>query len=209
MTPLQKQYLYKNIFDYSVAILSLPLVLPVILVCWIIASIDTKSNGFFYQNRIGKNGLPFRVIKIKTMYNPTKSEQRSAITANVQTKISKSGSIFRKYKLDELPQILNILSGNMSFVGPRPDVPGYADCLQGEDRIVLKLKPGITGPASIKYKNEEKILAAQTNPQEYNDTIIWPDKVQINKTYYNNYTFSKDIKYILQTIFDRTFYAKY
>lgn len=202
MTPLQKQYLYKNIFDYSVAILSLPLVLPVILVCWIIASIDTKSNGFFYQNRIGKNGLPFRVIKIKTMYNPTKSEQRSAITANVQTKISKSGSIFRKYKLDELPQILNILSGNMSFVGPRPDVPGYADCLQGEDRIVLKLKPGITGPASIKYKNEEKILAAQINPQEYNDTIIWPDKVQINKTYYNNYTFSKDIKYILQTIFD-------
>ncbi len=202
MTPLQKQYLYKNIFDYSVAILSLPLVLPVILVCWIIASIDTKSNGFFYQNRIGKNGLPFRVIKIKTMYNPTKSEQRSAITANVQTKISKSGSIFRKYKLDELPQILNILSGNMSFVGPRPDVPGYADCLQGEDRIVLKLKPGITGPASIKYKNEEKILAAQTNPQEYNDTIIWPDKVKINKTYYNNYTFSKDIKYILQTIFD-------
>ena len=202
MTPLQKQYLYKNIFDYSVAILSLPLVLPVILVCWIIASIDTKSNVFFYQNRIGKNGLPFRVIKIKTMYNPTKSEQRSAITANVQTKISKSGSIFRKYKLDELPQILNILSGNMSFVGPRPDVPGYADCLQGEDRIVLKLKPGITGPASIKYKNEEKILAAQTNPQEYNDTIIWPDKVQINKTYYNNYTFSKDIKYILQTIFD-------
>ena len=195
MTPLQKQYLYKNIFDYSVAILSLPLVLPVILVCWIIASIDTKSNGFFYQNRIGKNGLPFRVIKIKTMYNPTKSEQRSAITANVQ-------SIFRKYKLDELPQILNILSGNMSFVGPRPDVPGYADCLQGEDRIVLKLKPGITGPASIKYKNEEKILAAQINPQEYNDTIIWPDKVKINKTYYNNYTFSKDIKYILQTIFD-------
>ncbi len=202
MTPLQKQYLYKNIFDYSVAILSLPLVLPVILVCWIIASLDTKSNGFFYQNRIGKNGLPFRVIKIKTMYNPTKSEQRSAITANVQTKISKSGSIFRKYKLDELPQILNILSGNMSFVGPRPDVPGYADCLQGEDRIVLKLKPGITGPASIKYKNEEKILAAQINPQEYNDTIIWPDKVKINKTYYNNYTFSKDIKYILQTIFD-------
>ena len=202
MTPLQKQYLYKNIFDYSVAILSLPLVLPVILVCWIIASLDTKSNGFFYQNRIGKNGLPFRVIKIKTMYNPTKSEQRSAITANVQTKISKSGSIFRKYKLDELPQILNILSGNMSFVGPRPDVPGYADCLQGEDRIVLKLKPGITGPASIKYKNEEKILAAQINPQEYNDTIIWPDKVQINKTYYNNYTFSKDIKYILQTILD-------
>ena len=201
MTPLQIQYLYKNIFDYSVAILSLPLVLPVILVCWIIASIDTKSNGFFYQNRIGKNGLPFRVIKIKTMYNPTKSEQRSAITANVQTKISKSGSIFRKYKLDELPQILNILSGNMSFVGPRPDVPGYADCLQGEDRIVLKLKPGITGPASIKYKNEEKILAAQINPQEYNDTIIWPDKVKINKTYYKNYTFSKDIKYIFQTIF--------
>ena len=136
------------------------------------------------------------------MYNPTESEQRSVITANVQTKISKSGSIFRKYKLDELPQILNILSGNMSFVGPRPDVPGYADCLQGEDRIVLKLKPGITGPASIKYKNEEKILAAQINPQEYNDTIIWPDKVKINKTYYNNYTFSKDIKYILQTIFD-------
>ncbi len=200
MTPLQKQFLYKDIFDYGIAIISLPIVLPIILICWIIASIDTKSNGFFYQKRIGKNGIPFKVIKIKTMYNPKQSENRSSITANVQTQISKSGIFFRKYKLDELPQILNIIAGKMSFVGPRPDVAGYADSLQGEDRIILRLKPGITGPASIKYKNEEEILSSQKNPQEYNDTIIWPDKVQLNKTYYTNYTFSKDIKYILHTI---------
>lgn len=198
---LQKQFLYKNIFDYSVAALSTPILLPIIMVCWAIASIDTKSNGFFYQTRIGKNGVPFKVIKIKTMYNPKKSEQRSSITASVQAQISKSGAIFRKYKLDELPQIFNIILGQMSFVGPRPDVAGYADCLQGEDRIVLQLKPGITGPASIKYKNEEEILAAQSNPQEYNDNYIWPDKVQINKIYYQNYSFTKDIQYILQTIF--------
>ena len=200
MTPLQKQFLYKDIFDYGIAIISLPIVLPIILICWIIASIDTKSNGFFYQKRIGKNGIPFKVIKIKTMYNPKQSENRSSITANVQTQISKSGIFFRKYKLDELPQILNIIAGKMSFVGPRPDVAGYADSLQGEDRIILRLKPGITGPASIKYKNEEEILSSQKNPQEYNDTIIWPDKVQLNKTYYTNYTFSKDIKYILHTM---------
>ncbi|MBA6363257.1 sugar transferase, partial [Colwellia sp. BRX8-8] len=109
----------------------------------------------------------------------------------------------RKFKVDELPQLVNVLFGTMSFVGPRPDVPGYADLLEGDDRIVLTIKPGITGPASIKYKNEEELLAHQTDPKFYNDTVIWPDKVKINKEYISKYSFYTDIKFILKTVLER------
>ena len=108
--------------------------------------------------------------------------------------------IFRKYKIDELPQLINVLKGDMSFVGPRPDVPGYADKLEGEDRIILSIKPGITGPATLKYKNEEEILANVDDPVKYNNQVIWPDKVKINKEYIKNWSLKKDIEYILKTI---------
>ena len=116
-------------------------------------------------------------------------------------RVTPVGRFIRATSLDELPQLINILKGEMSFVGPRPDVPGYADLLQGSDRKILELKPGITGPASLKYINEEEILAQVDNPQQYNDEIIFPDKIKINLEYYHNRTFWGDIKIIFKTIF--------
>jgi lipopolysaccharide/colanic/teichoic acid biosynthesis glycosyltransferase len=139
-------------------------------------------------------------LTYKTMRDPVSNSIRSSITAQVSSEITQSGSFFRQYKIDELPQLWNVLIGNMSFVGPRPDVPGYADSLQGDDRLILKLRPGITGPASLKYKYEEEILALQDDPKNYNDEVIWPDKVSINKEYFYQYSFFKDLSYILNTI---------
>ncbi|MCS0612648.1 sugar transferase [Massilia kyonggiensis] len=191
--------LFKRVFDIGASLAGLLLLAPVIFLCWFVAALDTRSNGFFIQKRIGRHGRVIRVCKIKTMY-PGDS-QRSPIASRNIVSISRSGRVFRKYKLDELPQLFNVLAGSMSLVGPRPDVPGYADRLQGEDRIILSLRPGITGPASIKYKDEESILAAVDNPEAYNDRIIWPDKVRINREYVNNYSLLHDIRYIFHTIF--------
>ncbi len=127
----------------------------------------------------------------------------SSISVAGERRITPLGAKLRKYKLDELPELWNVLKGEMSFVGPRPDVPGYADRLQGQDRDILKLKPGITGPASIKYKNEEELLSKQEDPVKYNDEVIFPDKVRINLDYLYNWSFRKDIVYIYQTIFDK------
>jgi len=125
----------------------------------------------------------------------------TVITTSHDPRISKFGKILRNYKLDELPQLINVFIGRMSFVGPRPDVPGYADKLKGENRKVLELRPGITGPASLKYENEEEILAKVDHPEKYNDEIIYPDKVRINLEYYYNHNLFDDIKLIFQTIF--------
>ena len=190
--------LFKRSFDIGASLAGLLLLAPVIFLCWLVATLDTRSNGFFIQKRIGRHGHVIRVCKIKTMY-PGDS-QRSPIASRNIASISRSGRVFRKYKLDELPQLFNVLSGSMSLVGPRPDVPGYADRLQGEDRIILSLRPGITGPASIKYKDEESILAAVDDPEAYNDRIIWPDKVRINREYVNNYSLLRDLRYIFHTI---------
>ena len=188
----------KRIFDIVLSIIGLVFTWPIIFISWIIATIDTKSNGMFIQKRVGQNGKLFNVYKIKTMkYIPNID---TTITTKDDMRITKSGAFFRKYKIDELPQLFNVLKGDMSFVGPRPDVPGYADQLEGEDRIILSIKPGITGPATIKYKNEEELLAKVDNPKQYNDEIIWPDKVKINKEYINNWSLKKDIEYIIKTI---------
>ena len=161
-----------------------------------IASIDTKQFGLFTQDRVGKNGKLFKIYKIRTM----RGIQCNSITTSAH-KVTKIGRILRRYKLDEFPQLFNILKGEMSFVGPRPDVVGYADCLNGEDRLLLKVKPGITGPAQLKYRNEEDILSSVEDPIWYNDYVIWPDKVMINKKYVSEWTFKKDIGYLIQTIF--------
>jgi len=191
-----KDRLIKRLFDIVFAFIGLLITWPIILIAWVVASIETKSNGFFLQKRVGKDGRLFTIIKIKTMY-PNKG---SSVTTANDERITKSGRFFRKYKIDELPQLINVLKGDMSFVGPRPDVPGYADKLEGEDRIILSVRPGITGPATLKYKNEEEILAKVDNPKEYNDKVIWPDKVKINKEYIKNWSFKKDLEYIIQTI---------
>ena len=152
-----------------------------------ITAIDTQSNGFFTQERIGQHGKSFLIYKLRTLHSKT-------------NKSSLWGQFLRKTKLDELPQLLNILKGQMTFVGPRPDVLGYADELVGADRILLTLKPGVTGLASIKYRNEEQILSQQPNPQHYNDEVIWPDKVRINKWYAQNRTLIMDVQIIFYTL---------
>jgi len=192
----KKDKTIKRVFDFTLALIGLLITWPVILIAWVIASLETKSNGFFLQKRVGQNGKLFTIIKIKTM----KDLPGSTVTTATDRRITKSGRFFRKYKIDELPQLINILKGDMSFVGPRPDVPGYADRLEGDDRVILSVKPGITGPATLKYKNEEEILARVDNPKEYNDKVIWPDKVKINKEYIKNWSLKKDIEYIIKTI---------
>lgn len=187
----------KSLFDFLAAILLLPLALPVIFLLILIAGIDTGEFGLFSQIRIGKEGKPFRILKIRTM----KGNQESDVTSIKTHKITKIGSFIRKTKLDELPQLLNILFGQMSFVGPRPDVPGYADVLKGDNRLMLKVLPGITGPAQIKFRNEEEILNQVDDPKKYNDEVLWPEKVKINCAYVKNQSFISDLKYIWKTIF--------
>ncbi len=131
----------------------------------------------------------------------TGDENGNYITMKNDSRITSFGRFLRKFKLDEIPQIFNVLFGTMSFVGPRPDVKGYADLLQGKDRIILSVKPGITGPATLKFKEEESLLEKQENPKKYNDEVIWIEKIEINKKYIENWTFIGDVKYILKTIF--------
>ena len=170
-----------------------------ILSIWLIATIDTRSNGFFTQKRVGKGGSLFTLIKIKTMKQI--SGFNTTVTTENDIRITKFGRFFRKTKLDELPTLWNVFIGDMSLVGPRPDVPGYADNLKGNDRRILQLRPGITGPATLKYANEEQLLASVNDPQKYNDEVIFPDKVKINLEYLDNWSIWLDIKIIFKTIF--------
>lgn len=188
----------KNLFDYSASFIGLLFLWPVILVCAVLIKIKMPDGPvFFIQKRVGKDGKLFSMCKLRTM---SVNHGGSSVSVAGEARITPLGSVFRRYKIDELPELWNVLKGDMSFVGPRPDVPGYADKLMGEDRSVLKLKPGITGPASLKYRHEEDILALQENPQKYNDEVIYPDKVRINLYYLNNYSFLKDIQMIFCTV---------
>ncbi len=154
----------------------------------------------FRQKRIGRNGREFVMVKFRSM---KMIHDGRTVSVAGESRITPLGAKLRKYKLDELPELWNVLIGDMSFVGPRPDVPGYADLLKGDAREILKLRPGITGPASLKYRNEEELLAKQSNPQKYNDEVIFPDKVKINRYYLNHYSFIKDIQIIFCTILGR------
>ena len=188
----------KRLFDIILSVIGICLTWWLMLLAWIIASVETNSNGLFMQERIGKEGKPFLVFKIKTM-KPVEGID-TTVTISSDSRITKSGDFFRNMKIDELPQLFNVLFGTMSFVGPRPDVPGFADKLKGKDRIILSLRPGITGPASLKYRDEESLLAKQKDPERYNKDIIWPDKVDINKVYIQEWSLQKDIEYILKTV---------
>lgn len=193
-----RQSIIKRFFDLLLALAGVLTLSWLIFLAWFIASIDTRSNGFFMQKRVGKSGNVFRVIKIKTM-RPIKNID-TTVTCTGDPRITKSGHFFRKTKIDELPQLFNILIGHMSFVGPRPDVPGFADTLKGEELILLSIRPGITGPATIKYRNEESMLASVENPEAYNKDVIWPDKVRINCEYIRTWSLYKDIELIFKTV---------
>jgi lipopolysaccharide/colanic/teichoic acid biosynthesis glycosyltransferase len=189
----------KEIFDRFFALAGLIILSPLLLVVAILIKIKMPDGPvIFKQKRVGKHGKLFTIYKFRTM---KVSHDGSPVSVAGQSRITPLGAFLRKYKLDELPELWNVLKGDMSFVGPRPDVPGYADKLTGEDRKILELKPGITGPASLKYANEEEILAKVENPVEYNDKVIFPDKVKINLDYYYNHNLWLDIKYIFKTIF--------
>jgi len=171
----------KRGFDILLALLGIVLTFWIMLIAFIIASIETQSFGIFMQKRVGRYGKLFWVYKIKTMRRVDGVE--GYVTTANDVRITKSGKFFRETKIDELPQLFNVFFGSMSFVGPRPDVEGYADKLEGDDAVILAIRPAITGPASLKYKNEEELLAKQEHPKVYNDRVIWVDKVAINRDY--------------------------
>lgn len=192
------QAFVKRLFDLLFGLLGLMLTWWIIGIAWVIASYDTHSNGFFLQTRVGRNAKPFVVIKIKTM-RPVEG-MATTVTSDGDPRITDFGSFFRKSKIDELPQLINVVLGDMSFVGPRPDVPGFADKLKGESKAILTIRPGITGPATLKYRIEEELLASKKDPEQYNREVIWPDKVRINLEYIKNWSLMGDIKYIVQTV---------
>lgn len=189
----------KYLFDRMASLLGLLLLWPVLLIVALLIRMKMPGGPvIFTQRRVGRDGQLFTMYKFRSM---TVSHSGSSVSVAGESRITPLGTKLRRYKLDELPELWNVLKGDMSFVGPRPDVPGYADKLRGEDRLILKLRPGITGPASLKYANEEEILAQVPDPVKYNDEVVFPDKVRINLEYYYNHTFFGDIKLIFQTIF--------
>ncbi|MEQ6890039.1 sugar transferase [Halomonas sp. CS7] len=193
-----RQKALKRTFDVLGAAVGLLLTFWLIALAWVLATLETRQNGFFLQQRVGRDGRLFKVIKIRTM-RPSAVHTTTVTTGN-DPRITPLGRLFRRAKLDELPQLINVLLGQMSFVGPRPDVPGFADRLEGEDRAMLSLRPGITGPATLAYRNEEELLASQPDPELYSREVIWPDKVQFNMEYIRCWSLVGDLGYIWKTV---------
>jgi len=189
----------KRLIDFIMSFTALILLSPFLLFISILVKISSNGSILFVQERVGKNGILFKMIKFRTMYED--HNDNNTISVKGDSRITKLGYFLRKYKIDELPELINVLFGDMSFVGPRPDVKGYADKLKGDHRKILKLRPGITGPASIKFINEELLLSKQENPKYYNDNVIYPEKVRINLDYFYNNSIWIDFKIIFATIF--------
>lgn len=190
--------LLKWLFDRLVSFIGLLVLWPVLLVVALLVKMKMPGGPvIFKQKRVGQYGRLFTVYKFRSM---TVSHSGSTVSVAGESRITPLGAKLRKYKLDELPELWNVLKGDMSFVGPRPDVPGYADKLEGRDKDILKLKPGITGPATMKYRNEEELLASVDDPQKYNDEVIYPDKIRLNINYLEHYSFIKDIQMIVCTV---------
>ena len=199
----------KFLFDRVASFLGLIILLPVFAIVAILVKFKMPGGPiFFSQKRVGRNSRLFTMYKFRTM---TVDHNGSSVSVAGESRITPLGAKLRKYKLDELPELWNVLKGDMSFVGPRPDVPGYADALTGDDREVLRLRPGITGPASLKYRDEEELLArvasegvdGYIDPVRYNDEVIFPDKVRLNRYYLHHYSFWTDLKMIFATVLGR------
>ncbi len=187
----------KFILDRVLALVGILLIWPFCVLIAIVLKLSDGGDVFFSQKRVGRNGELFNIYKFRTM---VPDAEGPSVTVMGESRITPFGAFLRQYKLDEIPQLWNVLRGDMSFVGPRPDVPGYADLLQGEDRKILELLPGITGPASLKYRNEEALLASVSDPIIYNDNVIYPDKVRINLYYYHHYSIWMDAKIMMATL---------
>ena len=202
----------KFLFDRIVALIGLLFLWPLLIVVAVLVKIKMPDGSvIFTQKRVGKDGKLFTCHKFRSM---AVKHNGSTVSVAGDARITPLGAILRHYKIDELPGLWDVMIGNMSFVGPRPDVPGYADKLEGDDRVVLKLRPGITGPATLKHRLEDEMISdyvakkqkeGDTRPvqkiaEEYNDKVIYPDKVRINKYYYEHYSFIKDIQIIICTV---------
>ena len=192
------QAVAKRTLDVSAALVGLLLTGWLIVLCAAWSARVHGASGFFVQERIGRYGRHFRLIKLRTM-KPDPANTTS-VTTTLDTRITPLGAWLRRTKVDELPQLINVLIGDMSLVGPRPDVPGFADRLEGEDRIVLSVRPGITGPATLRYRDEERILAEQDDPEVYNRDVVYPHKVALNRAYIERYSFWEDLKYLWETV---------
>lgn len=191
----------KWIFDRLVSLIGLVCLSWLYLIVAILIKVKMPGGPvFFVQKRVGRCGKLVKVHKFRSMTVQKKNETFTGIAATETNRITPLGAKLRRYKIDELPELWDVFIGNMSFVGPRPDIPGYADQLKGDDLEVLRLRPGITGPASMKYRNEEEILASVDDPRKYNDEVIYPDKVRLNRYYLHNYSFVKDIQMIICTV---------
>ncbi len=188
----------KRLFDFGAALVGLLILAVPMGIVALAAWLTSGRPVLFVQDRVGIGGRIFRVRKFRTMH--IRRTPDSPVTVYADERLTPTGRVLRRYKLDELPQLWNVLVGEMSFVGPRPDVPGYADKLVGEDRRLLSLRPGITGPATLIYRNEEEMLARVDDPVKYNDEVIYPDKVRLNLGYLKECSFTRDLHYIWRTI---------
>ena len=189
----------KRILDITSTSIGLVVLSPLIALVALLIRRDSPGPVLYRQIRIGRHGRPFQCLKFRTML--IDSDQHGSITTSTDCRITRVGHVLRRYKLDELPQLWQVLTGDMSLVGPRPDVPGYADLLAGEARRILDVRPGITGPATLAFRNEGELLRKSSDPAYYNDQVVYPEKTRINLEYVNNWSFWKDIGYILITVF--------
>jgi len=193
----RKGRIIKRLLDLVGSTIGLVLLAPFLLILILAARIDTRASGIFTQTRIGRNAKPFTLYKLRTM----RKGEGGFVTAKNDPRITGFGSLLRRAKLDELPQLWNVMLGQMSLVGPRPDMPGYLDRLTGAEQRLWQLRPGITGPASLHFRDEELLLAQTDNPQAMNDTVIWPQKVRINLDYLDHWSFGRDLGILKRTLF--------
>lgn len=188
----------KRAVDLSFAIVGILALGWLMMAAWLVATIDTGRNGLFMQDRVGRDGRTFRVIKIRTMR--VSREITTTVTTSTDARITPIGRLLRLSRIDELPQLVNVLVGDMSLVGPRPDVPGWADRLEGDDRVILRIRPGITGPATLHFRDEARLLAEQPDPERFNREVIWPAKVRLNREYLRQWSLAGDFRLIARTV---------
>ena len=192
----RRQRLLKRNLDLAVGVPLLVGFAPVIAVAWVLATLDTRRSGLFRQQRVGRDGELFEMMKIRTM----RGVGGSSVTISGDARITRLGAVLRRLKIDELPQLVNVVRGQMSLVGPRPDVPGFADRLTGGDRVLLTVCPGITSPAAVAFRHEESMLAAVADPERWNRDVLWPEKVRINREYVENWTLRADVACLFGTL---------
>lgn len=186
-----------DLIDRPVGLTMLIVTSPLLLLGMVVSRASTKSSGIFRQTRVGKNQRRFTIHKIQTMGADSAG---STVTTRTDPRITRAGAWLRRYKIDELPQFYDMLTGHMTLVGPRPDVPGYADLLTGDERVVLNVKPGISGPATIFFRNEETLLESANDPVQFNDEVIYPTKVRINRAWIQHGTIADDLRIALMTL---------